>query len=83
MKRATGRRSIVAQSRPSEDGEVNKRQATPNALDPTMTFRQNDQADQFSPMAYKAQMIGLLGAAHLRTTCPFNGIQTVFPLLTV
>jgi len=52
MKRATGRRSIVAQSRPSEDGEVNKRQATPNALDPTMTFRQNDQADQFSPMSF-------------------------------
>ena len=52
MKRATGRRSIVAQSRPSEDGEVNKHRARPNALDPTMTFRPAEQAGQFSPMSY-------------------------------
>jgi len=48
-KRATGRRSIVAQSRPSEDGEVNRCRARPNALDPPMTFQPNGQTGPFSP----------------------------------
>ena len=49
MKRATGRRSMVPQSRPSEDGEVNKHRARPNALGPPKTFQPNGQAGQFSP----------------------------------
>jgi len=40
---------MVPQSRPSEDGEVNKHRARPNALDPTTSFRPNEQTDQFSP----------------------------------
>ncbi len=54
-KRATGRCSIVAQSRPSEDGEVNKHRARPNALGPTTSFRPNEPTDQFSPSAVIAR----------------------------
>ena len=34
MKRAAGRRSMLPQSRPSEEGKANKRRARPNALNP-------------------------------------------------
>jgi len=73
MKRATGRRSIVAQSRPSEDGEVNKHRARPNAPDPTTSFRLNEQTDQFSPK------INMINANQAVIIDPFEDILLLPP----